>query len=82
MPVHRAKRTRTVHDEQKQELHTHLMNNISLLQHSTTSDHKLDSNLEFFHAQVVSNCHLLFTMEDLLKHFKTWQEKYAKGNTF
>ena len=76
-------RTRTVHGEQKQDLQTHLINYISLLQQqSTTSEYKVPCCpsviLEFNHfhvQQVVNNCHLLFTMEDVLKHCEIWHKK-------
>ena len=77
-------RTRKVRDEQKQDLQTHLLNYVSLLQHSNTSDYKVPCCpsviLEFnsFHVQqVLNNCHLLFTMKDVLKHCEIWHKKYA-----
>ena len=77
-------RTRKVRDEQKQDLQTHLLDYVSLLQHSNTSDYKVPCCpsviLEFnsFHVQQVLNiCHLLFTMKDVLKHCEIWHKKYA-----
>ena len=71
-------------DEQKQDLQTHLLNYVSLLQHSNTSDYKVPCCpsviLEFnsFHVQqVLNNCHLLFTMKDVLKHCEIWHKKYT-----
>ena len=71
-------------DEQKQDLQTHPLNYASLLQHSNNSDYKVPCCpsvlLEFnsFHVQqVLNNCHLSFTMKDVLKHCEIWHNKYA-----